>query len=459
MYEFGSEHSKPDKHSKDPNENDLTCLSKSSPDNYLKISCSELLPGMYIAELDRDWKNTPFTIGGFLAKSVSQISEVQRVCKFVYIDTSLGITPIRYRINRQTILSRARESAPPTATFLVNRDSYEIARPVKKEVDAVYGLYARLLTDFAKLIQEIESRGNPDLTSLRKTISRCIGSIIRNPNGFVWYLNADPSLYQGFMHSIRAALWSCVCARQLGHRKEEMENLFLGTLLSDIGFITYPEGFIDKRGVIRKTEHLAYRNHVAVSVDLIKSVLTVNKQVIDIVRHHHERHDGRGFPNKLRGSQIPLPGRIAGLAYSFERLLNSGPGNKRISPATAVSRLYKQRRLKFDDQLVFEFIQTLGMYPTGSVVELSSGEVAIVVEQNPEDKFLPGVVIVTNRKKKIYAWPRLLDLGRQPEDGSKRSIVKSLEPGTYGVDPKSFSANLFGKRFNIGSFRFRFGLR
>lgn len=456
MHEYGSKHSRPGKGN---NLNALDCLSKTSPENYLKVSCSELLPGMYIAELDRDWKNTPFTIGGFLAKSLSQIEDIQRFCKFVYIDTSLGVTPIRYRINRQTILSRARESAPPTATFLVNHDTYKIEKPVKKEVDAVYGLYAALLTDFAELVQEIEANDVPDLTALGKTVSRCIASIIRNPNGFVWYLNADPSRYQGFVHSIRAALWSCVCARQLGHSKEEMKTLFLGVLLADIGFVTYPQGFIDKRGLIKKTDYLAYRNHITISVDLIKAKLPVDKRVLEIVRHHHERHDGRGFPNQLKGSQIPLAARIASMAYCFERMLNSGPDNKRISPAAAVSRLYKQRRLKFDDLLVYEFIQTLGMYPTGSVVELSSGEIAIVVEQNPQDKFLPGVVIVTNKKKKILNWPWLLDLGGQHDDKSKRSIVKSLEPGTHNVDPKSFSENLFGKKFNIGSFRFRFGLR
>jgi|TARA_B100000959_G_C14420079_1_gene394119 hypothetical protein len=136
-------------------------------------------------------------------------------------------------------------------------------------------------------------------------------------------------------------------------------------------------------------------------------------------------------------------------------LLHSESGKKLKSPATAVARLYKQRKLKFPEQLIVEFIHALGMYPAGSIVELGSGELALVLEQNAEEKLAPRVVLVADANKRVLSRPKLLDLSALNQFSERRSKVSSVEPGQFRIDPRRYSLKVFGRQIGIGNFSFR----
>jgi hypothetical protein len=190
-------------------------------------------------------------------------------------------------------------------------------------------------------------------------------------------------------------------------------------------------------------------------VDLLRIEGEVDPAVIAIVRGHHERHDGRGFPRNQRGDEIAIPARVANLAYSYERLLKRSSRSD-LSPATAISRLYKQRKIKFPEQLVFEFLKALGMFPAGSVVELATGEIGIVTEQNPNQRLTPKITVVTTNRKKLKKEFDEINQGEQKDLERVKAITRSLKAGSYDVNPADFTERLFGRRFGWGKLGLRF---
>ena len=127
----------------------------------------------------------------------------------------------------------------------------------------------------------------------------------------------NPDEVQATDYCVRASIWAAILARQFGIRKSEIQTLFMGTLLADIGMQALPEKLLSKRGSFRKKEFLAYKKHVELGMELVTSKSKLDSKVTGIIRCHHERHDGMGFPRGLQGEQIPQLARFANLAYSF----------------------------------------------------------------------------------------------------------------------------------------------
>lgn len=429
--------------------------SRFSSDHQIKIGCNELLLGMFVCELDCAWSVTPFPLGGFHLKRSEDIEILQKFCKTVSIDTNRGALPAKYKNDQLTILSSARKAAPAAAEIKVNRDTYPVTHSVKKQIDSAFKFYSLLQTDFLRLTQAIREGHSINFADLEKPVAGLIDAVIANPQTLVWILNTDPTEQHQGSYCVRAAIWATILARQIGMKRSEIDALFLGTLLADIGMHLLPEKLVNKRGHFRKKEFLAYRKHIEFGLELLSQHPELDDKISRIVRNHHERHDGLGFPGKLRGNQIPTLARFASFAYCFERLLKTTSPGKEVSPAKAMSRLYKQRVLKFPEQLIVEFIHILGMYPAGTVVELASGELALILEQNPVEKLFPKIAIVTDKQKNRLEKPVVMELPSKESSSENRTIVGSPTLNRSLIDSRDYTFSFCGMRLSVGSLGFR----
>jgi len=433
-------------------------------DNLLRLSCAELLLGMFVFELDCAWSKTPFAMGGFHLKNVEDIEILSKHCKHVVIDTNKGVQPRKARKDKLTILSSARRAAPESSTFKIDRDAYPVTRSIKQQIDKAHRLHLTLKKDFAEQALAVRKGDEMDLPLLEKSVDRIIASVIVNPQTHIWLLNTDPADRADTDYCARAAIWAVVLARQVGLPTHEMKILCVGTLLADIGMQLLPERLVNKRGPFRKKEFLAYRKHVEFGVELISHYPDLDDRVTAIIKCHHERQDGLGFPAKLRGKQIPLLARFANLAYCFERLLGSNGEGSATPPSKALTKLYKQRALKFPEQQIVELIHVMGTYPIGSLITLSSGEVGLVLEQNLQERLSPKIAVLTDRHKGLLKGPVVVDLANQGKSKIDRSIVSSYRSQNSSrrlgdgkdLDPRNYSLSFFGKRVGIGSFSVRF---
>ncbi|MEQ8953220.1 MAG: HD domain-containing phosphohydrolase, partial [Gammaproteobacteria bacterium] len=271
-------------------------------------------------------------------------------------------------------------------------------------------------------------------------------ALIANPHAVIWVLNTDREKTLGTDYCVRAAVWGTLLARQIGMSKDDLDTVFRGTLLADIGMQMLPERLVNKTGHFRKKEYLAYRKHIQFGLQIIAEIPNLDERIASIVRNHHERHDGLGFPRGLRGEQIPVLARITCLAYCFERLINSNNPARRVSPARAMSRIYKQRLLKFPEQLVGEFSAAMGMYPVGTLVTLNSKEVALVLEQSDKGKMSPKIAVLSDPRGNKLEQPQIVDLANKDSAERVRSITGPTDMRNTAVDPRDYTFAFAGKR-------------
>ncbi|MCH7671863.1 MAG: DUF3391 domain-containing protein [Proteobacteria bacterium] len=440
-------------------------------DHIVKLDCDDLLPGMYICELDRAWSDTPFQIDGFHLKTAEDIQLVLKFCQFVYIDTNRGAKPQKMKRDQLTILSSARKATPVSASVKVERDTYPITHSIKQQLDKARKSYHSIKLELDAQALAIRQRAgkarsavggeaesqNLNIALLDQQLLRLIDTIVANPQALIWILNTESVASIAKQHAnycVRAAIWAGILARQLGMSKSDMKVLFQGTLLADIGMNLLPQRLVSKRGPFRRKEFLAYVKHVEFGLEILSGQAALDNRVAGIVRCHHERHDGLGFPAGIGGKKIPALARIANLAYCYERLLRIH-SRQRVSPAKAMSRLYKQRELKFSQQLVAEFIQVMGIYPVGTVVALASGEQALILEQNPHEKLSPKIAIVTDTDQAVLKKASIVDLAKQEYATTDRIITGAPAPSRTRVNSSKYAQSFFGKKIGVGRFSFR----
>lgn len=422
----------------------------------LKLKTSDLLLGMYVAELDCSWSKTPFPIGGFHIRTTDDIQVLQKFCKIVFIDTTQGAVPRAHQQSQLTILSTARRNVPTPATLKIDRDAYPDTGTIKQSIDKAFKLYTELQDTYLQISTAVRNGGTLNLKAIDKPIEAMIDCIVANPQTLIWLLNTDPTENKATNYCVRAAIWATILGRQIGMNRNQMSVLFKGTLLADIGMNLLPEKLVNKRGSFRKKEFLAYRRHVEFGMELLTPLKELDDRILTIVHCHHERHDGLGFPRKLRGEQIPALARFASLAYCFERLLGNNTPNGRCSPAKAMAKLYKQRVLKFPEQLASEFIHVMGMYPVGSVLKLATNELAIVIEQNAAEKLYPKVAIVTDSERNVLAEPKIVELVKEKQAKVSRDIIGVPDVKQLEVNPRDYTFRVHGTKLALGPLSIRF---
>jgi len=228
--------------------------------------------------------------------------------------------------------------------------------------------------------------------------------------------------------------------RHLGFSKPELEDLAVGTLLFDIGKLQLPDGLLKKPGRLTDTEYSLIRRHVQFGAQMVREMKGTNKEIVSIVLHHHERHNGSGYPRGIIGNKIPVNGRIAALVDCYDAITSERAYSSAISSYDAVQMIYEWRDKDFQVDMVEQFIQCIGLYPTGTLVELSTGEVGLVLSQNRVRRLRPKVMLVLDSNKIAYAINPTLDLIEDPEDdeGHVIEIRRPLAPGTYGINAEDF---------------------
>lgn len=420
----------------------------------IALDSRDLLVGMYVCELDCPWSDTPFPMGGFHVKRAEDIQTLQKFCKHVTIDTNKGAEPTRRKNTDLTILSSARRAAPVGSSLKVNRDTYPVTHTVKQLIDKSVETYDALQTQFQAVSIAVREGRTLNLLPLEPLIEKVIDSLLANPQALIWILFTDGRPKFASSYCVRAAIWAAILARQVGLKRNDIEILFLGTLLCDIGMNLLPERLVNTRGHFRKKEFLAYRKHVEFGLELLGQHNQVDERILRIVRCHHERHDGRGFPKKLQGDQIPSLARYANLAYCFERLIGTNCKQRKVSPAQATTRLYKQRLLKFPEQLVVELIHVLGMYPVGTLVAINSGEFALVLDQNESQRLSPKVALLTDAARQPLKSPTIVDLASD-EATASRCIDHAVSHDDFPIDLAAYRFEFFGKRIGLGSLAIR----
>jgi putative nucleotidyltransferase with HDIG domain len=405
-------------------------------DSEVRISIKGLRPGMYVTRLDRPWLETPHAVQGFVLASEEDVERVGRYSHYVYIDTNRGQAPDPHYILHDTRAHAAKplKQSLPTMGSVDYQDTSTLteelgkAREATQELERVTG----------EIIQDLQEGKQLDLDNLKDSLALMIDSIVRNPEALAWLAKLKSTDSYTYHHSLGASIWAATFARHLGLPREEIEQLALGGLLLDIGKTQLPEELLQATERLSPAQMVQIQKHVDYGMELLESASGVDPKILSMVATHHERFDGSGYPQGLKGEEIPLFGRIAAIVDTYDAVTSIRPYANAMSPHGAVGMLYEWRGIEFQPELVEQFIQAMGIYPTGTLVELTTGQVGVITSLSGSSRLRPRVMLILDADKQPRREFREVDLmhEKKSDDGKRLDIKRGLAPGAYGIDPK-----------------------
>ncbi len=370
---------------------------------------------MYVAELDRPWTDTPFVFQGFLLSTQQQLDALRKYCRTVFIDVERGAVPPRPAL---------RVAYPERVTveqeFRPAGKAYQTSRSLTREVMSAVRIGRTL-----------------DAAPIATAVSTMTDSVLRNPDALLLFSQLRTKGEYTESHAVDVSVYMITFGRFLHLERSQIEFLGYLGLLQDIGKVRLARELLDKRGRLSLEEFEQAKLHVRYSEEILRAAPGLPAGLARAAALHHERVDGSGYPKGLRGPEIGQYGLIAAIADTFDALTVKRPYADPVSPSAAISMLYKWRGIYFDANLVEQFIRCIGIFPVGSLVELNTGEVGVVIAQNPAKRLLPRVMVIRDAKRNPMIPQKLLDLARAPmasKDEPYR-IRGTLDQGSVHFDP------------------------
>lgn len=196
-----------------------------------------------------------------------------------------------------------------------------------------------------------------------------------------------------------------------------------------------PDRILNKPGKLSESEFEIMKSHVDHGRRILGKTLGLSPISISIAAEHHERYDGSGYPQMLKGDEISLYGRMASIVDVYDALTSKRIYHNGIEPAEALKKLLEWSDYHFNTLLVHSFIRNIGIYPVGTLVRLESGSLAVVVEQHHEDLLHPKVRVIFNCNSLSYTPPRDIELAKP---GCMDRIISFEAPSRWHINPHRF---------------------
>ncbi|MEW6690591.1 MAG: HD domain-containing phosphohydrolase, partial [Pseudomonadota bacterium] len=273
-----------------------------------------------------------------------------------------------------------------------------------------------------------------------EAVPRVTDSIVRNPDAMMLLTKMIEKGSTVAKRALDVSVYMIVFGRFLQLPRETLETLGLLGLLQDIGKVRLPSELLDKTTSLNLAELDLAKAHVRHSVEILSAATGLPPGLPALAALHHERYDGSGYPKGLKGAEIGLIGSIAGIVDTFDALTTPRAYAKALSPSNALTSLFKGRGSQFSAPLVEQFIQCIGVFPVGSVVELNTGEIGVVIAQNLVRRLQPRVMVVLDAAGRPMNPHKILDLMKNPMAGPEEPyrIRRTLESDRLPLDPREF---------------------
>ncbi|MDR1080211.1 MAG: HD-GYP domain-containing protein [Deltaproteobacteria bacterium] len=408
-----------------------------------KMPTTELKVGMFVADVGRKWFNHPWSSKSRLLSDPAEIKElIDYGIDEVYIDTERSKLPgpaggrkpfVPVAGTSAPLRKAAVQTAPPPAAAAPDPVSM-----LEAELPKAAKAYGKALDTSKALIAACYMNKRIEVSEVQENVDELVESVTRNQDALSALIKLRRFDDYTYTHCLNVSVLSISTGKALGLSQEDLRILGMGTMFHDLGKTRVPAYILNQPGKLTDEEFSVMRNHAALSEEIIREQkLDVDEQVVQVARFHHERMDGSGYPDHLKGEQIPRLATICGLSDVYDALTSDRVYHKGMLPHDALKFIYGLRGTHFEPTWVDRFVQSVGIYPPGSVVELNSGHIAVVIEVIHTSLLNPVIKIVADPKGRIMGKPRLVHLASQTE-GNALSINKVIPPSEAGFDPSHY---------------------
>ena len=396
------------------------------------VKTGELAIGMYVAELDKPWEQSSFLFQGFEIESDEDLAKLRAECQFVVIEETEASKAAVAKA------AAARPAAPAAPVTTITSRSGPEPTGLKKEMKEVIQAQTVARTNITRVMEDVRMGKSLDTKDTKAAVTQMVSAITVNPNSMLWLANLRQKHERTAGHCLNTSILCIAFGKHIGLSDVDLNLLGQGAMLHDIGKVRIPPAILDKPGPFTEEERQLVRRHPLDGEAVLKLTRQLPDKVMEIVRSHHERLDGKGYPDGLAGDAVPLGAKIVGIVDTYDSLTSDSPYRPASTAADALRVLRAEGADAYGKDLIQEFIRCLGIYPIGSLVECNNGALAVVVSSTLASRLKPVIMVVRDERGKETKPRMLLSLATMGDDLVSRWGIKG------NADPRKHNLNLPG---------------
>ncbi len=395
-----------------------------------KISVRDIRSGMYIQEICGSWMEHPFWKKSFLLASEEDINTL-KTCGIqeVWIDSDKGGD-----VESQSVLSTSaseKEKIENELSKIAKESSPNLRVPIHEELERARELQARSSAAVTSMFQEARMGNAIKISEAAPLVEEISQSITRNPEAFLNLARLKTKDNYTYMHSVAVCALMLALGKQMGLSGATLKDAGLAGLLHDVGKMLIPDEILNKPGKLTDEEFAIVKEHPRKGWEILQGSPSTPDLALDVCLHHHERVDGKGYPENLSGDNLTIFSRMGAVCDVYDALTSNRCYKNGWEPAETIRKMAEWRNGHFDERVFQALVKTIGIYPSGTLVRLKSGRLAIVIEQTGKSLLMPVVKAFFSTKSNEPILPEMIDLSR-----SQESIANAEDPAQWGFDLK-----------------------
>ncbi len=396
----------------------------------LKRSVDLLELGMYVSRLDRPWEETDFIYQGFQINTLDELHALKETCEYVYVRAAKQ----QWHVEQDSL---------PDKNISQERITYINKIPIDQELNHVRSAYKDACSQTSAILDTIRLSGELKVEQVNQVVDDCVDSILRNDSALVWLTQIRNKDNYTAEHSLRVCIYAIALGRELGFRELELQNIGVCGLLHDVGKVRIPKDLLQKQDNLSEDEIKIMQLHPIYGKKLLISKSGIYPGAVDVAYCHHERLDGSGYPRGITAERIPYYAKIIAIIDSYDSMISDKPYSKGMTTLDACRHIYQCKDTLYDKTILGHFIHFIGIYAPGSLVEMNSGEVGIIIETDNEEGIKPRILLILGSDKEEKN-ERIIDLkkGDISFTNTPYIIKKSLSNGAYGIKIEKYLDNI-----------------
>ena len=386
-----------------------------------RVAAANLELGMFVCELDRPWNETNFAFQGFPLLTPGEIRAVRKCCMYVYVDDT-----------RRVLLRHGVPAAPGAPRM--RKQPERVHHALCTEVEEARAAYLDGSQLIEQVLADVQHGRVIDTRACHGAVKRNLESMLRNESAMLWLIRLKSKDLYTSLHCLSVSIMAMGFGNHLGLHDDKLQLLGMAGLLHDVGKMRIDPEILNKPGKLTPQEFEVIKRHPVYGLEALRAQPGIPEAALQAAYGHHERLDGTGYPLGSGAAQISYMTRIITIVDAFDAITSHRAYDCARPVQSAFEILRSAAGAQFDEDLVHEFIRWLGAFPVGTLVELHTGEVAVVVEKHHQFQLRPRVVVLRGAAKQRCA-PRYLDLAQITVDeaGTPYRISTGLPDGSFGL--------------------------